>query len=81
MGKKTEALNSLLKGISNQADIESTASETGDVSIENEVKLAYDNIQSSLLETYGLSVSDANEILLIEDDTEYTKRIMAIAGE
>ena len=80
MKKPVEALNSLMKGVSLYPEILKEAQATGDNVVENEVNKAYDNIKSALMQTYGISPDQSEEILALQDDTEYTIRLQEIAG-
>ena len=64
----------------NYDEILKEAQATGDNVVENEVNKAYDNIKSALMQTYGISPDQSEEILALQDDTEYTIRLQEIAG-
>ena len=75
-----DALNALVKGVVNHDAIALEASETGDLDVEIEVRLAYESIENELFSRYGLSAADAVQLYAIEDRLLYTMRLQQIAG-
>ena len=77
MGMKTEALDSLLKGVmfydKNQSNAQTLQVQHAFEKLKNE-------IITELSQNYGLGESDARELLAIPDQAEYTQRIQQIAG-
>ncbi len=81
MDMKVDALNSLMKGLTQYDNILLHAQDTQDLQVENEVNRIFSNIVQALQDTFGLSVEDAEEVLAIPDDTDYTIRLMEIVKE
>lgn len=77
MGMKEEALDMLLMGMRNKADL---LEEAQKFNVEIQVQTVYDSIESVLADKYSLSVDDVNEINSIRKDRDYTIRIMEIVG-
>ncbi len=77
MNMKEEALDMLLMAKRNKASL---LEEAAKYSVENDVKLVYDSIESLLSESYGLSEEDVIEINSIKKDRDYTIRLMEIVG-
>lgn len=77
MGMRTEALDSLIKGVGFYDKNYSEAQSLG-------IQPAYDKlggqILSGLSENFGVSEEDARNLLTIEDRGEYTLKIQQIAG-
>ena len=76
--KYPEALESLLKGIRIYNEDISTASDLG---IELSYSDVYDNIVELLNSVFGISESDANAILELKDDYDYSVKIYEIADK
>ncbi len=77
MGMKEEALDMLLMGMRNKADL---LEEAQKFNVEIQVQTVYDSIESVLADKYSLSVEDIDEINSIRKDREYTIRLMEIVG-
>ena len=79
MDMPLEALNALLEGVSRYQNLRDDA-ELYNVSAE--VTDIYEQILDTLADNYGLSESDALDIIASKDDITYSKRIQAvISGE
>ncbi len=77
MNMKEEALDMLLMAMRNKDSLLEEASKYG---VENQVQSVYDNIESLLSESYGLSSEDIEEINSIKKERDYTIRLMEIVG-
>lgn len=77
MNMKEEALDMLLMGMRNKEDLLEEATK---FNVEFEVQGVYSNIESLLLEKYGLSETDISDINSIKKERDYTIRLMEIVG-
>ncbi len=74
-----EALNALLDGVSRYQDLRDKADR---YNVSDEVRAIYEQILDALAGDYGLSETDAMDIISSGDDVTYSQRVQAvIAGE
>ncbi len=78
MDRQLLALNSLMKGVSQYGAVTAEAEATGDAAVLNSVNASYQLILSALQSDYGISEQQAQEILAIEKDKDYSKALVQI---
>ena len=76
-----EALNQLLKGVEAYPEVYQIVEETNDSEVAKQINTTYGNIQSTLMNKYGVSLEKANELLNLEKKKDYSKQLHRICGK